>query len=189
MSSSTRVVLVDEDDQALGTAEKLRAHSEGRLHRALSIFVFDDAGRLLLQRRTPEKYHSGGLWSNTCCSHPHPEEPPLAAARRRLREEMGFGCALTPLLHFTYRASVGDGLTEHEYDHVFVGAVDDVTVRPNPDEVADWTWTPARSIRAAVASDPTRYTVWFRRLLDPVLADVPAVPASEGPLPDALQNK
>ena len=188
MSSSTRVVLVDEDDQALGTAEKLRAHTEGRLHRALSIFVFDDAGRLLLQRRTPKKYHSGGLWSNTCCSHPHPEEPPLAAARRRLREEMGFGCALTPLLHFTYRASVGDGLTEHEYDHVFVGAVDDVTVRPNPDEVADWAWVPVRAVRAVVASDPTRYTVWFRRLLDPVLSDVPAVPAHEGPLPDPLQS-
>jgi isopentenyl-diphosphate delta-isomerase len=188
MPSPSRVVLVDEDDRALGTAEKLRAHAEGRLHRALSVFVFDDAGRLLLQRRTPEKYHSGGLWSNTCCSHPHPEEPPLAAAQRRLREEMGFGCALAPLLHFTYQAPVGDGLTEHEYDHVFVGVVDDVTVRPDPAEVADWTWAPVRAIRAAIASDPRRYTVWFRRLLDPVLDDVPLPPESEGSLLDVSQN-
>ena len=186
MSSS--VVLVDEDDRALGTAEKLRAHTEGWLHRALSVFVFDEAGRLLLQRRTPQKYHSGGLWSNTCCSHPYPEEPPLAAARRRLREEMGFSCALTPLLHFTYRASVGDDLTEHEYDHVFVGVVDGIAVRPNPDEVADWRWASARAIRAEITSDPSRYTVWFRRLLDPVLANASGAPAPGGSAFGGPQN-
>lgn len=186
---SSPVVLVDEKNEAVGTAEKLRAHTEGWCHRALSAFIFDEAGRLLLQQRAAGKYHSGGLWSNTCCSHPRPDEPPRAAARRRLHEEMGFTCTLTPAFHFTYQAPVGPDLIEHEYDHVFVGVVDDVTVRPNPDEVADWTWAPVRAVRAAITSDPTRYTVWFRRLLDPVLADVPAVPASEGPLPDALQNR
>ena len=185
---STSVVLVDEDDRALGTAEKLRAHTEGWLHRALSVFVFDEAGRLLLQRRTPEKYHSGGLWSNACCSHPYPEEPPLAAARRRLREEMGFSCPLSPLLHFTYRAPVGADLTEHEYDHVFVGVVDEVTVRPNPDEVAEWRWASAQTIRTEITADPAQYTVWFRRLLDPVLADAPVAPESEGSLLDEAQN-
>jgi len=185
---SLPVVLVDEDDRVLGTAEKLRAHTEGWLHRALSVFIFDRTGRLLLQRRTEEKYHSGGLWSNTCCSHPHPEEPPLAAARRRLREEMGFSCALTPALHFTYRASVGENLTEHEYDHVFVGLVDEVTVRPNPDEVADWTWAAVPALRASLDAEPSRYTVWFRRLLEPVLAETPPAVEVPAPAPDTVRG-
>jgi isopentenyl-diphosphate delta-isomerase len=99
---------------------------------------------------------------------------------------MGFSCALSPLLHFTYRAPVGDDLIEHEYDHVFVGVVDGVAVRPNPDEVADWRWASARALRAAVASDPAQYTAWFRRLLDPVLAD--ASPAPDASVPDGPQN-
>ena len=176
---SSRVVLVDEHDQVQGTADKLRAHTEGWLHRALSVFVFDRQGRLLLQQRAPRKYHSGGLWSNTCCSHPYPGESPHAAARRRLQEEMGFSCTVTPTFHFTYEASVGDNLTEHEYDHIFVGTVDDVSVRPNADEVADWAWMGPEALRADVAATPDRYTVWFRRLLEPVLADAPLVPTSE----------
>jgi isopentenyl-diphosphate delta-isomerase len=180
---SSHVVLVNEDDEVQGTAEKLRAHAEGWLHRALSVFVFDEQGRLLLQQRTPDKYHSGGLWSNTCCSHPHPDESPMAAARRRLHEEMGFSCALMPAFHFTYRAPVGPGLTEHEYDHVFVGTVDEVSVHPNPDEVTDWTWIAPSALRADVAAHPDRYTVWFRRLLDQALADGPSavLPAEEPP--------
>jgi isopentenyl-diphosphate delta-isomerase len=170
---SAHVVLVDEEDQSLGTAEKLRAHKEGLLHRALSVFVFDRAGRLLLQQRTVDKYHSGGLWSNTCCSHPHPSEAPDAAARRRLDEEMGFSCTLAPAFHFTYRASVGDTLTEHEYDHVFVGIVDDIAIRPNPDEVADWAWVAPSALRSDVEAHPERYTVWFRKLLDRALVRAP----------------
>jgi len=170
---STHVVLVDEDDQPVGTVEKLQAHTEGRLHRALSVFVFDDDGRLLLQQRSAGKYHSGGLWSNTCCSHPYPDEPPTAAARRRLREEMGFACTLTPAFHFTYRAPVGNGLTEHEYDHIFVGRVSTANIQPDPDEVADWAWMSPSALQADLDASPDRYTVWFRRLLAPVLAEAP----------------
>jgi isopentenyl-diphosphate delta-isomerase len=174
---STHVVLVDEDDQPIGTVEKLQAHAQGRLHRALSVFVFDDAGRLLLQQRSRTKYHSGGLWSNTCCSHPYPDESPATAARRRLDEEMGFTCELTPAFHFTYCASVGDGLTEHEYDHVFWGRVSAADVHPDPDEVADWAWMPPSALRTDIRAAPQQYTVWFRRLLSPVLADI-AQPSS-----------
>jgi isopentenyl-diphosphate delta-isomerase len=178
---STRVVLVNDDGQPTGTADKLQAHTEGWLHRALSVFVFDAEGRLLLQQRNPDKYHSGGLWSNTCCSHPHPDESPDAAARRRLREEMGFACALTPLFHFTYRAPVGDGLTEHEYDHVFVGHVTTADIRPDPDEVTDWAWIAPSALRADVDTSPHRYTVWFQRLLDPVLVDARSPVSAEAP--------
>ena len=168
---STHVVLVDGDDRPVGTVEKLQAHTEGRLHRALSVFVFDDAGRLLLQKRSTDKYHSGGLWSNTCCSHPYPDESPGTAARRRLREEMGFACTLAPALNFTYRAPVGNGLTEHEYDHVFLGRVSTANIQPDPDEVADWAWMSPSALRADLDASPDRYTVWFRRLLAPVLAE------------------
>lgn len=170
---STHVVLVNETDTAHGTAEKLRAHEEGWLHRALSVFVFDREGRLLLQRRAADKYHSGGLWSNTCCSHPYPDEAPRAAARRRLQEEMGFVCPLSPAFHFTYRASVGASLTEHEYDHIFVGTAQDAPVHPNPDEVSDWAWMTPTALREDVAAHPDRYTVWFRRLLDQALREAP----------------
>jgi len=176
---SSRVVLVDENDHVQGTADKLQAHAEGWLHRALSVFVFDRHGRLLLQRRAANKYHSGGLWSNTCCSHPHPGESPQAAAERRLQEEMGFSCPLTPAFHFTYRAAVDENLTEHEYDHVFLGTVDEVAVRPNADEVADWAWMDPAALRADVAATPDRYTVWFRRLLEPILSEAPHAPTSE----------
>ncbi len=183
---SSRIVLVNEDNEALGTAEKLRAHTEGWLHRALSVFVFDEAGRLLLQQRADGKYHSGGLWSNTCCSHPFPNESPKIAARRRLHEEMGFSCSLTPAFHFTYRAPVGVRLTEHEYDHVFVGVVDEAAIQPDASEVADWTWTSPASLRADVATHPDRYTVWFRRLLDRALQETPLTNApAEKPTPSS----
>jgi isopentenyl-diphosphate delta-isomerase len=171
---SSRVVLVNKNNEVQGTAEKLRAHAEGWLHRAISVFVFDEAGRLLLQRRAPDKYHSGGLWSNTCCSHPHPDESPDVAAHRRLHEEMGFSCSLTPAFHFTYRASVGPRLTEHEYDHVFVGVTSGATIQANPAEVADWEWVSPEELREDVAAQPDRYTVWFRRLLDRALEAAPS---------------
>ncbi|MFO8099093.1 MAG: isopentenyl-diphosphate Delta-isomerase [Salinibacter sp.] len=170
---SNAVVLVDTADRPQGTAEKLRAHAEGWLHRAFSVFVFDRRGRLLLQRRARDKYHSGGLWSNTCCSHPHAEEPPTAAAQRRLQEEMGFSCPVTPAFRRTYHAPVGNGLVEHELDHVFVGTVRDAPIRANPDEVAAWKWMAPLPLQADVEAHPERYTPWFRLLLDDALAAAP----------------
>jgi isopentenyl-diphosphate delta-isomerase len=156
-----RVVLVDESDAEVGTLEKQRAHAEGRLHRALSVFVLNAAGEMLLQRRAPAKYHSGGLWTNACCSHPRPGEPVDAAARRRLREEMGIDCALEPAFEFTYRAPVGPGLVEHEYDHVFLARYDGEPA-PAPDEVDGWRWVPLAELETELADAPERFTPWFR---------------------------
>lgn len=165
---SNQVVLVDTHDAPVGVADKLEAHQEGWLHRAFSVFVFDANGRLLLQQRNSEKYHSGGLWSNTCCSHPFPEEPVAEAAQRRLREEMGFQCPLDPAFRFTYRAVLSDTMIEHEYDHVLIGQAAP-TVVPNPDEVQDWTWVAPAALRQDVHAHPEQYTAWFKIVLDRVL--------------------
>jgi isopentenyl-diphosphate Delta-isomerase len=156
----TAVVLVDERDVPCGTAGKLEVHQTGVLHRACSVFVFDAVGRLLLQRRALGKYHSGGCWSNTCCGHPLPGESPLEAAHRRLREEMGFDCTLRPWCEFRYQADLGDGLVEHEYDHVFVGRYDRAPM-PNLDEVGDWAWASLEAVQQDIAEQPDRYTKWF----------------------------
>lgn len=163
MVGPERVVLVDQRDRSVGELEKLAAHRTGKLHRAFSVFVLDGAGRILLQRRAAHKYHSGGLWSNTCCGHPRPAEETRAAAERRLLEEMGFQCALEPAGAFVYRAQLGD-LVEHEYDHVFVGRFDDEP-RPDPAEVADWRWVSRRELETDLAAQPERYTVWLERAL------------------------
>lgn len=178
---SHSVVLVDEDDRPVGTAEKLRAHTEGWLHRAFSVFVFDATGRLLLQRRTATKYHSGGLWSNTCCSHPQPGEAPLEGAHRRLFEEMGFDCSLTPTFRETYCLPVGTDLIEHEHNHVFVGVVDDPAICPRSGEVSKWTWVEPLSVQEDVSHRPDRYTAWFRLLLDRAIAATPRPPEEERP--------
>jgi isopentenyl-diphosphate delta-isomerase len=154
------VVLVDEDDRAVGTEEKLAAHEKALLHRALSVFVFDSSGRLLLQRRALSKYHSGGLWTNTCCSHPRPGEAVLDAAHRRLREEMGFDCSLEPAFTFVYHAPFAHGLTEHELDHVLIGSFDG-TPQADPAEVAEWAWIAPGELGADLARRPERYTAWF----------------------------
>lgn len=122
MTRMEELVLVDEYDRATGTAEKMQVHRDGLLHRAFSIFIFDLKGRLLLQKRALGKYHSQGLWTNTCCGHPRPGEPTLAAARRRLLEEMGIDCpVLMEVEAFVYRTQVSNGLIENEYDHIYVG--------------------------------------------------------------------
>lgn len=167
---SSPVVLVDDEDRPLGTAEKRRAHQKGWLHRAFSAFVFDARGRLLLQKRAPNKYHSGGLWSNTCCSHPFPNEEPIDGARRRLSEEMGFDCPLSAAYQQRYQLPVGDDLVEHEFDHVFVGRAAAPEIHPAPAEVSDWAWVHLETLREDVRVQPHRYTVWFRLLLDSAAA-------------------
>jgi len=172
------VVLVDADDRAVGTAGKLDAHRTGVLHRAFSVFVFDAQGALLLQQRAHGKYHSGGLWTNTCCGHPRPGEPTAAAAVRRLREEMGIACRLASAGRFLYRADVGPGLVEHELDHVFVGR-SDREPRPDPAEVAGWRRVTLTDLRRDLARRPERYTAWFERALD-VASGALTVPAAGG---------
>ena len=164
-----RVVLVDADDVPVGVQEKLRAHEDGSLHRAVSVFLFDARGAVLLQRRALAKYHSGGLWSNAACGHPRPEELPLDAARRRLREEMGIACALRPAFRFTYRADLGGGLSEHEVDHVFVGRCE-TEPDPDPAEVMEWKWVRLDDARADLRRRPQRYTAWFGLALDEIVA-------------------
>ena len=134
-----QVILVDQDDREIGVREKLDAHKRGELHRAFSVFVFDGQGALLIQQRAKGKYHTSGLWTNTCDGHPRPGETIAEAARRRLLEEMGFECELDEALAFTYHAELGDGLVEHEYDHVLVGRFDGEP-EPDPREAAGWQW-------------------------------------------------
>jgi isopentenyl-diphosphate delta-isomerase len=158
------VILVDASDREVGQAPKLAAHRQGILHRAFSVFLFDTGGRLLLQRRAQGKYHSGGLWSNTCCGHPRPGEGLVDAAQRRLAEEMGVTCALRPVGSFTYRARVGD-LEEHELDHVLVGRHEG-DPRPAASEVDAWRWVAPAEAVAELAAGPERFTPWFARALD-----------------------
>jgi isopentenyl-diphosphate delta-isomerase len=155
------VVLVDADDRETGVTPKLQAHREGALHRAVSVFVLNSKGEMLLQRRAAGKYHSGGLWSNTCCGHPRPGETPAAAAARRLREEMGLSCHLDHVFTFMYRATLdADGLVEHEVDHVFLGIGDDEP-RPDPEEVMDWRWAEPEEIERELAENADIFTAWF----------------------------
>lgn len=161
------VVLVNQDDRPLGTLEKMEAHERGVLHRAFSVFIFNSKGELMLQQRALDKYHSPGLWTNTVCSHPRVNETPLQAAHRRLEEEMGFDCDVKEVFSFVYKADVGDGLTEHEYDHVFFGFSDQLPV-PNPDEVENWKYMKMADIIADVAMHPDDYTIWFKIALKEV---------------------
>lgn len=165
VDSDELVVLVDRDDNPIGVAPKLAAHRDGLLHRAVSVLLFDDSGRVLLQRRAAGKYHSPSLWSNTCCGHPRPNESPGDAARRRLREEMGIaGCRLQSAGRFMYRADVQGSLVEFEVDHVFVGHWSG-TLRPDPREVASWRWCTLDELVRDVAALPGSHTVWLPKLL------------------------
>jgi isopentenyl-diphosphate Delta-isomerase len=160
-NSADDVILVDEHDRALGTMAKLSAHQRGLRHRAVSVIVRDRNSRLLLQQRAATKYHSGGLWTNTCCSHPRPGEDTLEAASRRLREEMGVACELAFLFSTHYRADVSRGLIEDEIVHVFGGRFDG-TPDPDPLEVADWSWQDPDTLARDLDENPEKYTVWFR---------------------------
>lgn len=156
-----QVILVDAADQPIGAAGKMEAHREGALHRAFSVFAVNPRGEILLQRRAQGKYHGGGLWSNSCCGHPRPGEATLAAAGRRLREELRVHAELEPVFVFTYRAEMEGGLIEHEIDHVFVGEIDQ-DPDPDPAEVSEWRWVSPREIRAELRSSPDSFTPWFR---------------------------
>ena len=158
-----RVVLVNARDEAIGTAGKLEAHRKGLLHRAISVFIFNRKGELLLQRRAEGKYHSAGLWTNTCCSHPRENEDVAAAAVRRLKEEMGIVAPLEWRFSFTYHAHFENGLQEHEFDHVFFGR-SELTPLPDPEEVAEWRWASIDAIRGELAADPDRFTAWFQEV-------------------------
>jgi len=167
------VVLVDSRDTETGTMEKLRAHREGALHRAFSVFVLNDAGAMLLQRRAAGKYHSPGLWTNACCSHPRPGEDVEAAAHRRLTEELAFDTALTRLPPMLYRADVGGGLIEHEYDHLFLGQ-HSAPVQPAPEEVSETRYILLPELQAWVEARPEEFTTWFRLALPRVLPHLSA---------------
>jgi len=155
------VILVDEHDTQIGTEAKMPAHFSGKLHRAFSVFIFHPDGRIMLQQRALSKYHSGGLWTNTCCSHPRPGEDVAAAAHRRLHEEMGFDCGLKHRFAFIYKAQLDRGLTEHEYDHVFSGHFDGAP-EINSHEAASWRWAEPVDVDREMTSHPDNYTVWFR---------------------------
>ena len=167
MEHQEMVVLVDPYDRPLGKMEKMEAHEKGILHRAFSVFVFNDKNELMLQQRALSKYHSPGLWTNTCCSHPRDGEMPEEAAHRRLVEEMGFDCEIGKAFDFTYKADVGQGLTEHEFDHVFIGK-SGKTPEINTDEVHSWKYMKMDDIRNEIKTDPEKYTVWFRIAFDEV---------------------
>lgn len=163
------VILVDTQDNEIGVAPKMQVHLDGVLHRAFSVFVFNRKGELMLQQRAFNKYHSGGLWTNTCCSHPAPGETNEQAAHRRLEEEMGFDCELEHAFAFLYRTDFENGLTEHEYDHVFFG-YDEPIPHLNPDEVADYRWVSLAELDAWMTDRPEDFTFWFKHIYERVKA-------------------
>ncbi len=172
-----QVILVDKNDKEIGREEKLETHKKGKLHRAFSIFIFNSRNKLLLQQRAKTKYHSPGLWSNSCCSHPRPEESLEKATRRRLKEEMGIECPLKEIFSFIYKAKVED-LIENEFDHVFVGRFNGEP-KINKDEVMDWKWISINELKKDIKENPQEYTPWFGIIIKSVLT----LDLEEGKLP------
>ena len=156
-----QVILVNDRDEPTGVMEKNEAHEKGFLHRAFSVFIFNNKGEMLLQQRALSKYHSAGLWTNTCCSHPQPGEETRLAARRRLSHEMGFEAPLEKVFDFVYKTSFDNGLTEYEFDHVFTGEYDG-PVTFNKEEVNDFRFMEISELKLSIQEDPGKYTYWFR---------------------------
>lgn len=154
------VILVEENDVQVGTMEKMEAHLHGALHRAFSIFIFNGKGEMLLQQRAASKYHSAGLWTNACCSHPRPGEATAEAAHRRLNEELGFVTTLTKAFSFTYTSTFDNGLTENEFDHVYIGTFDG-KISPHVSEVQDYCFKKMDDILSSLQTHPKKYTYWF----------------------------
>ncbi|VEA65529.1 Isopentenyl-diphosphate Delta-isomerase [Serratia plymuthica] len=161
------LILVDADDNSIGSQTKTRIHQQGLLHRAFSIFIFDSQGRLLLQQRAFSKYHSGGLWTNSCCGHPRWGETTAAAAQRRLQEEMGFSSELQQVSSFIYRSEVPGDLIEHEFDHIYVGLFDGEPLG-DPAEAHSWLWMDIQQLTDEIKRSPDRFTVWFREIMNTV---------------------
>ena len=162
------VILVDKDDKPIGQMEKLEAHEKALLHRAFSVFIFNDKDELMLQQRALSKYHSPGLWTNTCCSHQRHGESNIDAGKRRLQEEMGFSVDLEEVTSFIYKAPFDNGLTEHELDHVLVGYYNH-NPSPNPEEVESWKWVSVAEIKQDIIDNPTIYTAWFKIIFEKYL--------------------
>lgn len=162
------VILVDENDHQIGIEEKIKAHEQAKLHRAFSIFIFNAKGEMLLQQRACDKYHSGCLWTNATCSHPRPGEDLEQAAHRRLQEEMGFDTELKKAFHFIYKAEFDHGLTEHEFDHVFIGQYDG-PIKLNVQEADDFKWIDLKTLQQDLNDNPADFTVWFKIAFERVL--------------------
>jgi isopentenyl-diphosphate Delta-isomerase len=160
-----QVILVNEKDEQIGTMPKMEAHEKGLLHRAFSVFIFNSKKEVMLQQRAFGKYHSPGLWTNTCCSHQREGETSIKAGERRLLEEMGFSVPLKETTTFIYKAPFDNGLTEHEYDHVLIGNYEGPP-NINPDEVVDWRWMPLEDVKTDIANHPEMYTAWFKIIFD-----------------------
>ncbi|MDX1544044.1 MAG: isopentenyl-diphosphate Delta-isomerase [Christiangramia sp.] len=160
-----KVILVNEKDQQIGLMEKIEAHEKALLHRAFSVFVFNENNELMIQQRAFSKYHSPGLWTNTCCSHQREGETNIEAGKRRLQEEMGFTTSLKDTISFIYKAPFDNGLTEHEFDHILVGKFDGVPDL-NPDEVAAWKWVSLEDLKEDMKKNPHIYTEWFKIIFD-----------------------
>lgn len=160
-----QVILVNEKDEQIGLMPKMEAHEKALLHRAFSVFVFNDRNELMIQRRALGKYHSPGLWTNTCCSHQREGESNIAAGKRRLQEEMGFTTELEETVSFIYKAPFDNGLTEHEYDHILVGHYNKEP-QLNPEEADDYKWVGLEELKEDMKKNPARYTEWFKIIFD-----------------------
>ena len=168
--SEEQVILVDANDTEIGTMGKMEVHKRGLLHRAFSIFVFSPQGEMLLQKRASSKYHSGGLWSNSCCGHPRPGESIQDATNRRLMEELGIRCDMRELITNTYNFPLDEVMTEHELNHVCTGTWEGVP-NPNVEEVEDWKFISLSELEEEIRTNSGKYTSWFKHLLKPVLAN------------------
>jgi len=160
-----KVILVNENDEQIGLMEKIEAHEKALLHRAFSVFVYNDKNEVMIQQRALSKYHSPGLWTNTCCSHQKEGETNVEAGKRRLMEEMGFQTDLKEVTSFIYKAPFDNGLSEHEYDYILVGHYNEEP-KTNPDEVASWKWMSLEDIKKDMNNHPEKYTAWFKIIFD-----------------------
>ena len=166
-----KIILVDKNDKEIGTGEKLKVHKEGKLHRAFSIFIFNSQGQMLIQKRNSNKYHSGGLWSNTCCSHPRAGKALTEEIHERLKQEMGFDTDLKEIFSFIYKVRFDNNLYEHEFDHVYIGRYDN-DPKPNPQEAEECKWIPISELTCDTKRNPDDYTYWFKAALERVLLNL-----------------